>query len=1425
VPSTSLPSKRLRIALATGFCLACVALAWGEARAISTLIAPTGQAEGDEFGSFVATAGDVNGDGYADVIVGSPLNDAAGFNVGRAYVYYGGPGSDEVADLTLTGFGVAEQFGISVGTAGDVNGDGYADVIVGAWFSDAGGSHAGRAYVYHGGPGADDVPEMILTGAAAGDLFGFWVAAAGDVNGDGAADVIVGATGNDAGGTTAGQAYVFYGGPGADATADLTFTGAAAFDTFGGSVGAAGDVNGDGYADVIVGAQNNDSGGTDAGRAYVYYGGPEADAVADLVLTGAAGGDNFGRSVGTAGDVNGDGFADVIVGAYLSDAGRVDAGRAYVFYGGPGADPVADLVLTGGAPSDFFGYSVGTAGDVDGDGFADVIIGAYNSDAGEADAGKAYIYYGSLSPDAVADLVLTGEAGGDNFGRSVGTAGDATGDGWADVIVGAYRNDATGVNAGRAYVMTASLFGPRTDYVTGPSPRSVAIGDFNGDGRPDLVAADFGGNEVSVFLGNGDGTFGPKAEFPTGPNPTSVAIGDFNGDGRRDLATADFSFMVSVLLGTGDGAFGPQTFHPAGSNPRSVAVGDLNGDGTLDLVVANSGSNTVSALLGDGGGGFGPAIHTGTEAYPNSIGIKNFNGDPWPDLAVANRFSNTISVLLGLGNGSFAFAGSHVTALLPFSVAVGHLNGDTVWDLAVANQGNSSVSVLFGSGGGDFLPRQDFGAGAGPASVAIGDFNGDGRNDLAVANSVSNTVSVLLALGEGTFADKIDFATGLAPWSVAVGDLNGDGRPDLVVANESSNSVSVLLNQGGAAVSNLAPVLVAPISMNCEEGGTLSISVTASDPDGEAITSLSADLSGLPAGNDAIFTVNASNTAGTLTWHPVPGDAGTYNVTFTASSPNGLAGTAATQIDVAFPGTSITGRFLWTPSQSDAGVYDVVFTATDTFGQTDTAVTHVTVTGGAGMSFSPPSRARKAASIATKGPVIRAVSNVEATAGTTAVIDVSASGGADALETDTSDLPADNTATFSTDQEPVVAAPGMVSGEQGSQISVPVTAADPEGDGITSLTVDLSSLPPGHNAVFTPNPTNTAGTLTWTPTSADSGNYGVTFSASNALVGMAPTVISVGDRLSAYWKLNGNGADGAGGNSLTAVGGVGYAPGRLNLAADLNGAASGRLEAPALDRYDLLAAGFTAECWVQPRSLAFAPDPIIARANNAGGAEAWELLVCGSSCTSGNAGVRIHQSGSVTELFSSRTIFNGQFHHVAVTYDGANLKLYIDGVLDNSVSAPGLMAHVGGGTILLGNGSGGTGQFDGLIDEFRIWKMARSGSQILNGMNAELGFPTAVEGPEGPRFSFALFQNRPNPFNPSTLIRFELAEASRARLYVYDVHGRTVARLVDRELPAGRHLVPWPGRDGGRPTVASGVYFYRLEAGSFTSTRRMVLLR
>jgi hypothetical protein len=352
-------------------------------------------------------------------------------------------------------------------------------------------------------------------------------------------------------------------------------------------------------------------------------------------------------------------------------------------------------------------------------------------------------------------------------------------------------------------------------FDAGSLPVSVAVGDFNGDGIPDLAVANntYPNGTVSVLLGKGDGTFLTAVTYAAGTYPRSVAVGDFNGDGIPDLAVANegtspsFSdSSVSILLGKGDGTFLPAVNYAAGAGRRSVAVGDFNGDGKLDLAVAGYGrtynypygwtptDETVRVLLGNGDGTFQAPIKYDAGYLPTSVAVADFNGDGKLDLAVANyNYPGTVSVLLGNGSGGFGAPTSYPVGANPHSVAVGDFNGDGIPDLAVANQFSNNVSVLLGKGDGTFLPAQSFPAGFSPNSVAVGDFNGDGKLDLAVV--VFGGVSVLLGKGDGTFLPAQSYATGSGfPSSVAVGDFNGDGAPDLAVASPYLNDFSILLN-------------------------------------------------------------------------------------------------------------------------------------------------------------------------------------------------------------------------------------------------------------------------------------------------------------------------------------------------------------------------------------------------------------------------------------------------------------------------------------------------------------------------------------------------------------------------------------------------------------------------------------------------------
>jgi hypothetical protein len=410
------------------------------------------------FGNSAGTAGDVNGDGYADVIVGAFNFDNGQIDEGRAFAYYGSAaGLSATPNWTAECDQAFAQFGRSVRTAGDVNGDGYADVIVGAPTFDNDQFDEGRAFVYHGAvEGLSATANWTAESNQVSAQFGNAVSTAGDVNGDGYADVIVGAYLYDNGQANEGGAFVYHGAAaGLSATPNWKAEGDQTNTNFGFSVGTAGDVNGDGYDDVIVGALAFDNGQTDEGRAFVYYGSAAGlSAAANWIAESDQALAVFGNSVSTAGDVNGDGYADVFVGALAFDNGQTDEGRVFVYHGSAtGLSTTSNWTAESNQVSAQFGSSAGTAGDVNGDGINDIIIGAYFYDSGQTDEGRAFVYHGAAAGlSATPNWMAESDQDTAWFGVVVGTAGDVNGDGYADVIVGAVFYDNSQTDEGRAFV-------------------------------------------------------------------------------------------------------------------------------------------------------------------------------------------------------------------------------------------------------------------------------------------------------------------------------------------------------------------------------------------------------------------------------------------------------------------------------------------------------------------------------------------------------------------------------------------------------------------------------------------------------------------------------------------------------------------------------------------------------------------------------------------------------------------------------------------------------------------------------------------------------------------------------------------------------------------------------------------------------------
>ncbi len=361
----------------------------------------------------------------------------------------------------------------------------------------------------------------------------------------------------------------------------------------------------------------------------------------------------------------------------------------------------------------------------------------------------------------------------------------------------------------------------KVDFATGTSPFSVAIGDLNGDSKPDLVTANnANGPDISILRNistSSSISFATKVEFPIASNSTSVALGDLDGDGKLDIISANPSNnSVSVLRNTSSGGtinFATKVDFSGNSDCVNVTIGDINGDGKPDLVIVNkTGSSSISVLRNTSSVGiisFATKVDFATGANPQAAAIGDFDGDGKPDIAVANDGSGTVSVLRNTSSTStisFATKVDFTTDVNPFSVAIGDIDGDGKLDLAVANygfaSGGNNVSVLRNTssiGTINFATRINYTTGTNPTSVSLGDINGDGKPDLAVTNRGLNTVSILHNKSDSgliSFSPKVDKTTGSNPYSVCIGDLDGDGKPDLAVANSNStaNSVSIFKN-------------------------------------------------------------------------------------------------------------------------------------------------------------------------------------------------------------------------------------------------------------------------------------------------------------------------------------------------------------------------------------------------------------------------------------------------------------------------------------------------------------------------------------------------------------------------------------------------------------------------------------------------------
>ena len=671
----------------------------GEGRALLFLGSPsglagsprwtaTGQREHAHLGHSVAAAGDVDGDGFADVVVGAPHCSARGSRAGRALVFRGGPaGLSGGPEWVCDGEQPAAMFGVSVAGAGDVNGDGYADIVVGSSSFTGRERNEGRAFIFLGsrdGPG--ETPLWCAGGDRQPTHFGCSVAGAGDVNGDGFDDVVVGARDFSASAAGSGRASVFHGSvQGIAARPAWSAEGDHEDGHLGWSVAAAGDVNRDGYADIVVGAPFVDGRGVDNGRACVLYGTPDAlSAAAPWTAAGGQPEAEMGRSVAFAGDVNGDGYDDVIVGAPGFDAGGVDAGRAFVFHGSEGGlDPVAAWHADGAHEGARLGAAVASAGDVNSDGYADVIVGAPGASAGARAGGQALVYLGSSEGLAAgAAWTVAGSQEAAHLGAAV-TAADLDGDGFSDVVVGvpdfdgAYGGEGVvlafaGAAAGLAERPTWTASGGRAGAHFGSAVASA--GDLDGNACDDLVvgapgagSTHRGEGRVVTFLGSATGPGAEPAWVAEGGAEdahlgASVAgAGDTDGDGHADLVAAlqrspaerGRDGEVLAFRGAQGGLESAPAWAVAGGRVGVglgtivAGGGDLDGDGVADVAVGapfvcerHGEIGRVAVYGGSRAGPSGQAAWIATSDQAGDLfggaigGGGDVNGDGYGDLMV-----------------------------------------------------------------------------------------------------------------------------------------------------------------------------------------------------------------------------------------------------------------------------------------------------------------------------------------------------------------------------------------------------------------------------------------------------------------------------------------------------------------------------------------------------------------------------------------------------------------------------------------------------------------------------------------------------------------------------------------------------------------------------------------------------------------------
>ncbi len=589
--------------------------------------------------------GDANNDGFSDVLVGSP-----GENMVR--LYYGAAVLDTIPDMTFVGPQSGERFGASV-AFGDIDDDGFDDILIGAPDNDTGAPNGGMVYLYRGNE--DTTADLTVSGTQDGEALGSSLASGFDFSGDGIEDWATGSPGYDGTGTDAGRCYIFYGG-GLDASADLTLDGSASGDQFGASMASAGDFNADDVGDLVIGAPKHGETLTQAGRIYVFPGGSSA-AVPFLTADGPAAKSDLGASVAGIGDYNGDGIDDVAAGAPLYDSsGGQNLGAVFLYYGGLSVSGTANLQISGNRTNAYFGTSVAPAGHPREGEDGDMLVGSpgYVSEIPGSpeknEYGRVYLFAAGSTSLNGAVVIAKGKVADASFGATVSGGADLNNDGYSDWIVGAPDDPTLATGAGRAFAYKGGRGGV-------PGLGAIASGDFNADGEADLVAINQDTGEINIFLNEPNFAFvntdhPVSTIIPVDGKPVAVSCGDVNGDTLDDFAIVRANPEDVVLyLSNGDGTFQEGEAYPAGRRvtgypllPTRVYLADVTNDGNLDLLTVISAWGGVSIRAGNGDGTFGASSEYLGAELATDIALGDVSRDGKLDLAMTDRPNGRVNV-------------------------------------------------------------------------------------------------------------------------------------------------------------------------------------------------------------------------------------------------------------------------------------------------------------------------------------------------------------------------------------------------------------------------------------------------------------------------------------------------------------------------------------------------------------------------------------------------------------------------------------------------------------------------------------------------------------------------------------------------------------------------------------------------------------